>query len=67
MVPPTIRCIICTSHAIMDRYGIHRLHSFFFAYNLQYFTWSDRFGGSYRHPDSALDPLLEVPKEKKQE
>lgn len=30
----------------------------------QYFTWADRAGGSYRQPQSHLDPLLEVPKEK---
>lgn len=30
----------------------------------QYFTWADRAGGSYRQPESHLDPLLEVPKEK---
>lgn len=28
--------------------------------SLQYFTWADRFGGSYRQPESHLDPLLEV-------
>lgn len=27
---------------------------------LQYFTWADKAGGSYRHPDPSLDPLLEV-------
>lgn len=26
----------------------------------QYFTWADRWGGSYRQPESSLDPLLEV-------
>ena len=26
----------------------------------QYFTWADRVGGSYRHPDSTLDPLMDV-------
>ncbi|KAF9075696.1 C5-sterol desaturase [Rhodocollybia butyracea] len=25
-----------------------------------YFTWADRAGNSYRHPDATLDPLLEV-------
>ena len=29
-------------------------------HQLQYFTWADRFGGSYRQPESHLDPLLEV-------
>ena len=27
---------------------------------LQYFTWADRMGNSYRQPASDLDPLLEV-------
>ncbi len=27
---------------------------------LQYFTWADRMGNSYRQPLSELDPLLEV-------
>lgn len=27
---------------------------------LQYFTWADRWGGSYRQPAAELDPLLEV-------
>ncbi|KAG6373446.1 C5-sterol desaturase [Boletus reticuloceps] len=30
----------------------------------QYFTWADRAGGSYRQPESHLDPSLEIPKEK---
>ncbi|KAF8802456.1 C5-sterol desaturase [Phlegmacium glaucopus] len=39
----------------------HTLHHLYFNVNYgQYFTWADRFGGSYRHPDSELDPLLEV-------
>jgi len=33
------------------------LHS---SFAFQYFTWADRAGGSYRQPDSSLDPLLEV-------
>ena len=28
--------------------------------HLQYFTWADRMGDSYRQPQSELDPLLEV-------
>ena len=27
---------------------------------LQYFTWADRMGNSYRQPARELDPLLEV-------
>ena len=27
---------------------------------VQYFTWADRVGGSYKQPESSLDPLLEV-------
>lgn len=33
----------------------------------QYFTWADRWGGSYRQPESALDPLLEIKKSNKVE
>ncbi|KAI9566761.1 hypothetical protein HD554DRAFT_2024809 [Boletus coccyginus] len=43
----------------------HTLHHLYFTVNYgQYFTWADRAGGSYRQPESHLDPLLEVPKEK---
>ncbi|ESK88679.1 c-5 sterol desaturase [Moniliophthora roreri MCA 2997] len=39
----------------------HTLHHLYFTVNYgQYFTWADRVGNSYRHPDSSLDPLLEV-------
>ncbi|KIM40500.1 hypothetical protein M413DRAFT_445949 [Hebeloma cylindrosporum] len=39
----------------------HTLHHLYFTVNYgQYFTWADRFGGSYRQPESHLDPLLEV-------
>jgi Delta7-sterol 5-desaturase len=39
----------------------HTLHHLFFTVNYgQYFTWADRWGGSYRHPASELDPLLEA-------
>ncbi|THU93324.1 hypothetical protein K435DRAFT_194784 [Dendrothele bispora CBS 962.96] len=39
----------------------HTLHHIYFTVNYgQYFTWADRAGKSYRHPDSSLDPLLEV-------
>ncbi|KAG6333213.1 hypothetical protein ID866_5882 [Astraeus odoratus] len=41
----------------------HTLHHLYFTVNYgQYFTWADRVGGSYRKPDSSLDPLLEVKK-----
>jgi lathosterol oxidase len=26
----------------------------------QYFTWVDKWSGSYRHPVSELDPLIEA-------
>ncbi|KAF8553956.1 C5-sterol desaturase [Imleria badia] len=43
----------------------HTLHHLYFTVNYgQYFTWADRAGGSYRQPESQLDPLLEIPKEK---
>ncbi|KZT29656.1 C5-sterol desaturase [Neolentinus lepideus HHB14362 ss-1] len=39
----------------------HTLHHLYFTVNYgQYFTWADRVGGSYRQPESALDPLLEI-------
>jgi len=39
----------------------HTLHHLYFTVNYgQYFTWADRVGGSYRQPQSELDPLLEV-------
>ncbi|KAJ8082508.1 c-5 sterol desaturase [Marasmius tenuissimus] len=39
----------------------HTLHHIYFTVNYgQYFTWADRAGKSYRHPESSLDPLLEV-------
>jgi Delta7-sterol 5-desaturase len=39
----------------------HTLHHLFFTVNYgQYFTWADRWGGSYRQPSSELDPLLEA-------
>jgi len=39
----------------------HTLHHLYFTVNYgQYFTWADRVGNSYRHPQSHLDPLLEV-------
>lgn len=39
----------------------HTLHHLYFTVNYgQYFTFSDRWAGSYRQPLSELDPLLEV-------
>ncbi|KAF8549815.1 hypothetical protein OG21DRAFT_1420709 [Imleria badia] len=43
----------------------HALHHLYSTVNYGlYLTWSDRVAGSYRHPESHLDPLLEVEKEK---
>ncbi|OJA17368.1 hypothetical protein AZE42_03891 [Rhizopogon vesiculosus] len=42
----------------------HTLHHLYFTVNYgQYFTWADRVGGSYRQPESCLDPMLEVKKQ----
>lgn len=39
----------------------HTLHHLYFTVNYgQYFTWADRVGGSYRHPDSSLDPANDI-------
>jgi lathosterol oxidase len=39
----------------------HTLHHLYFTVNYgQYFTFSDRIGGSYRHPESSLDPALDI-------
>jgi Delta7-sterol 5-desaturase len=39
----------------------HTLHHLYFTVNYgQYFTWADRWGGSYRQPAPELDPLLEL-------
>ena len=35
------------------------LHHLIFC-TLQYFTFADRVGGSYRHPESSLDPALDI-------
>lgn len=36
----------------------HTLHHMYFVYNYgQYFTWADKVGGSYRHPQTEDDPL----------
>ncbi|KAF9000694.1 fatty acid hydroxylase [Cyathus striatus] len=45
----------------------HTLHHLYFTVNYgQYFTWADRVYGSYRQPESHLDPLLEVKAAKKE-
>ncbi|TFK75100.1 fatty acid hydroxylase [Pluteus cervinus] len=53
-----------TGHAlekIINGPAHHTLHHLYFTVNYgQYFTWADRAGGSYRQPDSSLDPLLDV-------
>ncbi|KAF8313591.1 hypothetical protein DL93DRAFT_1148595 [Clavulina sp. PMI_390] len=39
----------------------HTLHHLYFTCNYgQYFTWADRYGGSYRAPQADLDPILEI-------
>ncbi|KAI5892799.1 uncharacterized protein SCHCODRAFT_02543117 [Schizophyllum commune H4-8] len=44
----------------------HTLHHVYFTVNYgQYFTWSDRAGGSYMHPDYKFDPLRDIKEEKK--
>jgi len=46
----------------------HTLHHIYFTCNYgQYFTWADRTGGSYRAPQSDLNPLLEVLAQGKQD
>ncbi|KAH9057799.1 hypothetical protein EDB87DRAFT_1564675 [Lactarius vividus] len=53
-----------TGHAlenVINGPAHHTLHHLYFTVNYgQYFTWADRWGGSYRQPASELDPLLEV-------
>ncbi|CAK5266142.1 unnamed protein product [Mycena citricolor] len=53
-----------TGHAlesVINGPAHHTLHHLYFTVNYgQYFTWADRVGKSYRHPESHLDPLLEV-------
>ncbi|KZV90574.1 hypothetical protein EXIGLDRAFT_720267 [Exidia glandulosa HHB12029] len=44
----------------------HTLHHLYFTCNYgQYFTWADKYGGSYKHPDPKDDPLREVVNAKK--
>ncbi|KAG2157889.1 C5-sterol desaturase [Suillus bovinus] len=41
----------------------HTLHHLYFTVNYgQYFTWADRVSGSYRQPESSLDPMLDIKK-----
>ncbi|KIK10176.1 hypothetical protein K443DRAFT_670803 [Laccaria amethystina LaAM-08-1] len=59
-----------TGHAfekIINGPAHHTLHHLYFTVNYgQYFTWADRAGGSYRQPESSLDPLLDIPDLKKE-
>lgn len=53
-----------TGHAlekVINGPAHHTLHHLYFTVNYgQYFTWADRWGGSYRQPMAELDPMLEV-------
>ncbi|KAI0279264.1 fatty acid hydroxylase [Russula aff. rugulosa BPL654] len=53
-----------TGHAletVINGPAHHTLHHLFFTVNYgQYFTWADKWGGSYRQPASELDPLHEA-------
>jgi lathosterol oxidase len=53
-----------TGHAlesVINGPAHHTLHHLFFTVNYgQYFTWADRWGGSYRQPAPELDPLLDA-------
>lgn len=53
-----------TGHAfetVINGPAHHTLHHLLFTVNYgQYFTWADRWGGSYRQPASELDPLHEA-------
>ena len=41
----------------------HTLHHLYFTCNYgQYFTWADKYGGSYKHPEAKFDPMNEIPK-----
>ena len=63
--PRTTRCIIFISRLIMAKYFQPvAIDNWLLISSQQYFTWVDRASGSYRHPESHLDPLLEVTKEK---
>ncbi|KZV60722.1 hypothetical protein PENSPDRAFT_593751 [Peniophora sp. CONT] len=43
----------------------HTLHHLYFTVNYgQYFTFADRLGNSYRQPEAALDPALDLVKRK---
>ncbi|QRW03606.1 Fatty acid hydroxylase superfamily [Ceratobasidium sp. AG-Ba] len=39
----------------------HTLHHLYFTCNYgQYFTWADRWGGSYKHPSAEFDPMNDI-------
>jgi len=47
--------------ALINGPAHHTLHHLYFTCNYgQYFTWADKYGGSFREPDKSLDPLAEV-------
>ncbi|KAG1905521.1 C5-sterol desaturase [Suillus fuscotomentosus] len=56
-----------TGHAlekVINGPAHHTLHHLYFTVNYgQYFTWADRVGGSYRHPEPSLYPMLEIKKQ----
>ncbi|KAF6754521.1 fatty acid hydroxylase, partial [Ephemerocybe angulata] len=56
-----------TGHAlekVINGPSHHTLHHIYFTVNYgQYFTWADRVGGSYRQPESSLDPLHDIKKD----
>ncbi|KAG1866837.1 C5-sterol desaturase [Suillus subluteus] len=56
-----------TGHAlekVINGPAHHTLHHLYFTVNYgQYFTWADRVYGSYRQPESSLDPMLEIKKQ----
>lgn len=60
----TIPCTISISLSTTAKYVASSPHPPHFnadsLLSFQYFTWADRVGGSYRQPESSLDPLLEV-------
>ncbi|EIW74859.1 hypothetical protein CONPUDRAFT_159631 [Coniophora puteana RWD-64-598 SS2] len=42
----------------------HTMHHLYFTVNYgQYFTWADRLGGSYRHPDGNPDSTVKIKKD----
>ncbi|KAH7102636.1 fatty acid hydroxylase [Auriculariales sp. MPI-PUGE-AT-0066] len=53
-----------TGHAlenVINGPAHHTLHHLYFTVNYgQYFTWADKAGGSYKHPDKSFDPLNDI-------